>query len=149
MLTIRRWFCIVSAVAISLSGGACQTPAVVPAPPAPGSEATTPPAAPATSAVRREIGFRSPRRLAEHYQKHGREFEGYSQADYLRAAQDIRDAPVGGDILELSRPDGTMSRFDRRSGAFVAYDADGTIRTFFKPNDGEAYFRRQARRSPQ
>ncbi len=25
----------------------------------------------------------------------------------------------------------------------------GSIRTFFKPNDGEAYFRRQARRSPQ
>jgi hypothetical protein len=25
----------------------------------------------------------------------------------------------------------------------------GTIRTFFKPNDGEAFFRRQLRRSPR
>jgi len=51
-----------------------------------------------------------------------------------------------GNIEELRRPDGTTSRFDRSSGAFIAFNSDGTIRTFFKPNDGEAYFRRQARR---
>jgi hypothetical protein len=32
--------------------------------------------------------------------------------------------------------------------AFLAVNRDGTIRTFFKPNDGEAYFRRQASRTP-
>jgi hypothetical protein len=65
-------------------------------------------------------------------------------------AQALRDAPVGGDILEIVRGiDGVISRFDRRSGAFLAADPDGTIRTFFKPNDGEAYFRRQARRAPR
>jgi pyocin large subunit-like protein len=41
-----------------------------------------------------------------------------------------------------------VSRFDRGSGGFVAFDADGIIRTYFRPNDGEAYFRRQARRRP-
>jgi pyocin large subunit-like protein len=62
----------------------------------------------------------------------------------------LRDAPVGGDIVEVVRQsDGVISRFDRGSGAFLAADPDGTIRTFFKPNDGEAYFRRQARRSPR
>lgn len=94
----------------------------------------------------RAIGFRSPRRLEEHYAKHGSEFGDIAREEYLRRAQQLRDAPVGGDILELRRGDGTTSRFDRESGAFIAFDADGTIRTFFRPNDGEAYFRRQARR---
>lgn len=64
-------------------------------------------------------------------------------------AQALRDASPGGDILELIRTgDGVISRFDRRTGAFGAFDRDGTIRTFFKPNDGEQYFRRQAKRMP-
>jgi pyocin large subunit-like protein len=68
---------------------------------------------------------------------------------YVARAQALRDAIVGGDVLEIVRPvDGVISRFDRRTGAFGAYDPDGTIRTFFKPEDGEAYFRRQARRRP-
>ncbi|WP_373063159.1 hypothetical protein [Gemmatimonas sp.] len=96
------------------------------------------------------IGFRSTARLVEHYEKHGREFGAVSQAQYLQLAQQLRDAPVGGDILEVVRPtDRVISRFDRGSGAFLAANADRTIRTFFKPNDGEAYFRRQARRSPR
>jgi pyocin large subunit-like protein len=91
-------------------------------------------------------GFRSPRQLEEHYQKHGREFGHISQADYLRLAQDLRDAPAGGPILEAFKPDGVVTRFDRRNGYFGAYNADRTIRTFFIPNDGERYFRRQASR---
>jgi pyocin large subunit-like protein len=96
-----------------------------------------------------EVGFRSSDRLDEHYAKHGAEFRGLSKAQYLAAAQQLRDATPGGDILEIVRPsDGVVSRFDRGSGAFLAYDRDGTIRTFFKPNDGESYFRRQAKRQP-
>ena len=96
------------------------------------------------------IGFRSTARLVEHYERHGRQFGTVSQAQYLQLAQQLRDAPVGGDIVEVVRQsDGVISRFDRGSGAFLAADPDGTIRTFFKPNDGEAYFRRQARRFPQ
>lgn len=95
------------------------------------------------------IGFRSAAQLTEHFEKHGREFGDITEAEYLRLAQQLRDAPVSANVLELVRPaDGVMSRFDRASGAFLAVDADGTIRTLFKPNDGERYFRRQARRSP-
>jgi hypothetical protein len=92
-------------------------------------------------------GFRSAQRLDEHFAKHGAEFGRISEQEYLRQAQRLRDAPAGDDIEELRRSDGTVSRFDKRSGAFIAFDADGTIRTFFKPNDGEAYFRRQASRA--
>lgn len=94
-------------------------------------------------------GFRSQERLNEHFQKHGREFRATSPEAYQALAEKLRDAPAGADVLEVVRPiDGVISRFDRVSGAFLAVDPDGTIRTFFKPNDGEEYFRRQAKRRP-
>jgi hypothetical protein len=92
------------------------------------------------------IGFTSRRALDEHYVKHGREFAGASKADYLRIAQTLRDARVGGPVLEAIRRDGVGTRFDRRDGTFVAFNRDGTIRTCFRPNDGERYFHRQAER---
>jgi pyocin large subunit-like protein len=91
-------------------------------------------------------GFRSSQQFNEHYQKHGREFGSITQAEYLRLAQELRDAPVGGPILEAIKPGGVISRFDRRKGYFGAYNRDRTIRTFFIPNDGERYFVRQAKR---
>ena len=90
-------------------------------------------------------GFRSQTQFDEHYQKHGAEFGRIGQPEYLRLAQELRDAPAGGPILEIKRQDGQFSRFDRRHKYFGAYDADRTIRTFFIPNDGERYFQRQAR----
>ncbi len=91
-------------------------------------------------------GFRSRQQFDEHYQKHGREFGAITQAEYLRLAQELRDAAAGGPILEAVKPGGVISRFDRRKNYFGAYNRDKTIRTFFIPNDGERYFRRQATR---
>lgn len=91
-------------------------------------------------------GFRSRRAFDEHFAKHGREFGNISQDEYLRLAQGLRDAPVGGPILEAMKPGGVVTKFDRRNSAFGAYNADRTIRTFFIPVDGERYFRRQAKR---
>jgi pyocin large subunit-like protein len=91
-------------------------------------------------------GFRSKSQFDEHYKKHGSEFGAISQQEYLRLAQELRDAPPGRDILIASRPDGEFTKFDRRTGYFGAYNAGGTIRTFFIPRDGERYFRRQAKR---
>src|SRR5215475_11574831 len=91
-------------------------------------------------------GFRSLRQLEEHYQKHGREFGHIGEDEYLRLAQELRDAPSGGPILESVKPGGVVTRFDRRTGHFGAYNPDRTIRTFFIPNDGERYFHRQAAR---
>jgi pyocin large subunit-like protein len=72
------------------------------------------------------VGFVNEQRLEEHYRKHGAEFGNITRLDYLHQAQ--------------------LLRFDRQTGAFVAFNRDGTIRTFFKPNDGERYYRRQAER---
>ena len=95
---------------------------------------------------RTSVGFRSHERWVEHYRKHGSEFGAITQDEYLRRAQDLRDRPVGGSVLEAVRADGVITRFDRESGAFLAVNSDGTIRTFFRPNQGETYFRRQSAR---
>jgi hypothetical protein len=96
--------------------------------------------------TRPDIGFRTSERLAEHYRKHGREFGGIDMEHYLRLAQDLRDRPAGGMVLQSVRDDGVTVRFDRASGAFIAFDRDGTIRTFFRPDRGEAYYRSQRER---
>ena len=95
----------------------------------------------------RSPGFRNSQRLADHYAKHGREFGTITKAEYLSMAQDLRDAPLSETVIETAQKDGTVSRFDRATGAFMAFDTDLTIRTFFKPSDGEAYFRRAAKLS--
>jgi len=91
-------------------------------------------------------GFRSRRLFEEHYAKHASEFGTISSQEYLARAQALRDAPAGGPILEARTRDGIVSRFDRKSGAFGAYNPDRTIRTFFIPNTGERYFHRQAKK---
>jgi pyocin large subunit-like protein len=92
------------------------------------------------------VGFADTRRLDEHYEKHGGEFGRITKQDYLRQAQLLRDAKVDGPILETVRRDGVTTRFDRETGAFIAFNPNGVIRTFFKPNAGERYYRRQAGR---
>ena len=143
-----------SAVALLvLLGVAACGPAAAPGGPAsqaPAASATTAPAAARETAraapVRRDIGFRTPALFEEHYLKHGREFGSVSRAQYLRIAQQLRECPAGGDVLELVRADGVVSRFDRGTGTFIAFNSNGVIRTCFRPSDGERYFRRQALR---
>ena len=101
----------------------------------------------ASSHVKRpDVGFASRQKLVDHYRKHGREYGTITMEQYLRGAQELRDRPAGGAILEAARPDGSVTRFDRDSGDFIAFSRDGVIRTYFKPTDGEAYYKRQLRR---
>ncbi len=92
------------------------------------------------------VGFTSARSLQEHFEKHGAEFSARSKEEYLARAQAVRDAPVSASVLERVRADGVVTRYDRKSGTFVAFEADGRIRTCFRPNNGEEYFLRQANR---
>jgi pyocin large subunit-like protein len=137
---------ILPALILTLSALACRsnTTPLAPAPPAQSAPAA---ARQSTQVTYADIGFRAKRNLDEHYDKHGAEFGSITKAEYLRQAQELRDRPPGGDILEAARSDGVTTRFDQKSGAFLAFNRDLTIRTYFKPKDGEAYFRRQLKRA--
>lgn len=128
----------------------CQPPA--PTPVEPGTATQAPAAVIATPEALRPSGpgFRSQGSFEDHYSKHGREFGSITADQYLALAQRLRDAQVDDTVLEIVREvDGVITRFDRSNQHFGAYNRDGTIRTFFIPNDGESYFRRQALRRPQ
>jgi pyocin large subunit-like protein len=132
--------------ALALIGAGCRhsdSPATTQTPRQQASAGKGQAGAPAFQA---EIGFATRRKFLDHYEKHGAEFGSISREEYLRQAQILRDSPVAGDILEARRADGVITRFDRKTGAFLAFNPDLTIRTYFKPNDGEKYFRRQSKR---
>ncbi len=141
------WFAVWIALTAVLSVLACNSTSSQPSPPQSGSqqalESTGP--SPPSPITRPAAGFGSQRKLQDHYRKHGREFGPISERQYLRLAQELRDRPAGGEILEALRADGVITRFDRKMRAFLAFNPDGTIRTFFRPNEGEAYFWRQSR----
>ncbi len=91
-------------------------------------------------------GFSSVHRLEDSFERYGREFGPITQAQYLDLAQKLRDTRPGSNILESRRPNGIISKFDRKRGFFGSYDPDRTIRSFFIPVDGLRYFERQSRR---
>ncbi len=142
------WFAAWVALTILLSVLACNSTSSQPSPSPSGSRETLKPTGPSAPApiTRPAIGFTSHQRLQDHYRKHGREFGPVSEKEYLRLAQELRDRSAGGEVLESRRADGVITRFDRKMGAFLAFNPDGTIRTFFRPNEGEAYFWRQSHR---
>ena len=160
MLKDRRlWFLapVVLGLFLLLGFARGRGNATPPEPPANGDARVTAPAESTPAAVTTrgddeqprhpQIGFRSAEKLREHFRKHGREFHVKTEADYLRMAQLLRDRKKDGDVLEFVRNDAVTCKFDRATGAFLAYDSDGTIRTFFRPTDGEAYFERQKYRA--
>ena len=124
---------------------ACGSPQAPPAEVQKGKAALEGSAAP-SHVKRPDVGFASRQKLVDHYRKHGREFGAVTMEQYLKKAQELRDRPAGGAILESARPDGVVTRFDRGSGDFIAFNRDGVIRTYFRPADGEAYYQRQLRR---
>ena len=93
-------------------------------------------------------GFRTQHLLEDHFARFGSQFGAVNMQQYLRMAQQLRDAAPGKTILMSKRPEGGGSKFDRKKGWFVAFDGDGTLRTFFIPKDGVRYFDRQAKGAP-
>lgn len=138
------WLASIVMLVLALLGGACRQTSSAPAQIQ--NKADTRPASKSSVTVRSEIGFASRQKFSDHYDKHGSEFGSISKEQYLRQAQELRDRQLDANVLEAVRSDGVITRFDKTTGAFLAFNADRIIRTYFKPNDGEAYFRRQSKR---
>jgi hypothetical protein len=97
----------------------------------------------------------APGKALEHYQKHvlgvlnngasklgGADMpEFLDQGDYVAGAQDLLDGEPGDGVLEGVRANNDILRYDTNTGSFGVKTATGVIKTFFRPDGGEAYFR--------
>ena len=80
--------------------------------------------------------------LADHFARHGADFHAKDADDYARKAWEFGRESRQGTYQVKVDDDGTRRVFDPKSGAFGAYNRDGTTKTFFKPNSRD-YFARQ------
>jgi pyocin large subunit-like protein len=94
-----------------------------------------------TPAARGEASFASEAKLAKHVAKHSGEWPGgISEAEYLSRARQLLKANPGGDILGHVRANGDILRYNVATNEFASQTAEGTIRTFFRPTEGMAYW---------
>lgn len=85
--------------------------------------------------------FRQAEYLQEHFEKHGAEF-GYTSADeYLEGANRVIASSEA--LHKLEAEDGDDVYYLEATNEFVIVSTDGYLRTYFKPEDGKAYFDRQ------
>lgn len=84
--------------------------------------------------------FQSEALLQHHYEKHVGEFGEISIPEYLRRANAAADRDLSSDVVQLLRSDGSTSKYCFSTNEFVVINSDGTIRTYFKPKDKEAYW---------
>lgn len=85
--------------------------------------------------------FRKAEYLQEHFEKHGAEF-GYTLADeYLEGANRVIASSEA--LHKLEAEDGDDVYYLEATNEFVIVSTDGYLRTYFKPEDGRAYYDRQ------
>ena len=80
--------------------------------------------------------------LPDHFERHGADFHAKDADDYARMAWQFGEQAKAGAFQVKLDEDGTRRVYDPRSGAFAAYNRDGTTKTYFKPNSRD-YFARQ------
>jgi pyocin large subunit-like protein len=103
----------------------------------------------AAPAVSSEAGWGAPiwtggeANARHHWEKHGGEFPQFATEDAFVAGVHafLLHPPAG--TLTKHRSNGDTLYFHPASGTFAVRAADGAPRTFFKPDDGMAYWDRQ------
>jgi len=80
--------------------------------------------------------------LQDHFERHGADFRARDPEDYARLAWEFRQRAKAERLPTKVDADGVVRVFDPKSGAFAAYNRNGTTKTFFKPNS-PTYFQRQ------
>lgn len=87
------------------------------------------------------VSFRNENLLNEHYQKHGIEMGFSSASEYEAAARRVVENSQS--LHKTEAEDGDDVYYLESSNELVIVSTDGYIRTYFKPNDGIAYYNRQ------
>ena len=86
--------------------------------------------------------FSGKKDITWHLNKHKANFEGWTEEQYLRRARELLMEPIQlGELEEVTRSDGSVSRYCYRTNEFIATTSDGNIRTFLKPERGKEYWK--------
>lgn len=85
--------------------------------------------------------FRNSGLLMQHYEKHGRPMGYASAEEYTAAANRVISDPET--LHKKEQEDGDDVYYLEKTNDFVIVSTDGYIRTYFRPEDGIAYFNRQ------
>ncbi len=85
--------------------------------------------------------FRNKYRLDEHYEKHGKDMGFEDAKSYEKAASDVINDPRA--LHKTEAEDGDDVYYIEETNDFVILSSDGYIRTYFWPNDGIKYYKRQ------
>lgn len=85
--------------------------------------------------------FKSEKLLQEHFTKHGGQFEYTTTFQYVSGANEVINSPNA--LHKTEAEDGDGIYYIQTSNEFVILSTDGYIRTYFKPEDGIAYYNRQ------
>lgn len=94
-----------------------------------------------SASIQPAVMFRSEQYLKEHYEKHGREM-GYESADeYLAGANAVIYHSKA--LHKTQKEDGDDIYYVEGTNDLVIVSGDGYIRTYFRPEDGMAYYNRQ------
>ncbi len=87
-----------------------------------------------------KMKFESDEATRIHFEKHQNEFGNITEDDYVDLANNLANAQVSEDVEQLTRSDGSVSKYRISSNDFVVVTKEGNIRTFFKPNLGKEYW---------
>ncbi len=88
-----------------------------------------------------EYNFADDSSWIEHFEKHGHEFGYTTKEEYLQGANDVINNPSS--LHKYEAEDGDDCYYLQATNEFVVVSPEGEIRTYFKPDDGVAYFNRQ------
>jgi hypothetical protein len=107
------------------------------------------PSAPSTSKLTppptRKI-WGNPATLPDHFARHGADFHAKNADDYARMSWDFLQRAKAEGLPAKVDDEGVLRVFDPDTGAFAAYNRNGTTKTFFKPGSPD-YFARQPGKS--
>ena len=78
--------------------------------------------------------FADTAKLLDHFARHGGDFGAASASDYEQMANDFLNDPRPTGVLDKTRANGDTVRFNPATQEFGIVKADGTLRTYYKPD---------------
>ncbi|WP_259665730.1 hemagglutinin repeat-containing protein [Rhizobium binae] len=78
--------------------------------------------------------FGSVAKLQDHYNRHGNDFGAKSAAEYQAQAKAFLGGPITPGILEKTRSNGDIVRYNPTTDEFGVVSSGGIIRTYYKPD---------------